>query len=227
MKSLPRFRGPSLLVVAISHIVLFAAGLAVAALLRHGAAYVTPFAPGEEVQAFFARDPIAVRVSSFFLLGSAIPLGIFTVTLSSLLRYLGVRAAGVEIAQFGGLTASIALFLSGLTTWILSVADVTTSAAVVKAVAFFSFLSGGVVYALGFGLLVAGASVTCYFMRLLPRWIVAMGMLLAVTGELSWFSLIMYPANFFIPFTRFVGFAWMILAAIALTRAMRARLNQA
>jgi hypothetical protein len=37
-------------------------------------------------------------------------------------------------------------------------------------------------------------------------------------GELSWFSLVAYPANFFIPITRFLGYLWMLLAAIALTR---------
>jgi hypothetical protein len=73
-------------------------------------------------------------------------------------------------------------------------------------------------YAIGFGLFAAGISVTSYFLRLLPRWLTFLGIVLAITGELSWFSLIAYPANFFIPITRFVGFIWMLLAAIALTR---------
>jgi hypothetical protein len=60
--------------------------------------------------------------------------------------------------------------------------------------------------------------VTSYFTRLIPRWLTFLGIVLAITGELSWFSLIAYPANFFIPITRFVGFIWMLLAAIALTR---------
>lgn len=222
MKSAPRFRGPSLILVAIAHIVLFASGLVAGALLRHGAGYVTPFAPAEQVRVFFAQNPAAVRMSSFFLLGSAVPFGIFTVTIVSWLRFRGVRAAGTEIARLGGLTATISLFLSGITGWILSVPDVTVSTPVVKAIFFFSFLSGGVLYALGFGLLAAGVSITSYFMRLLPRWITALGILLTITGELSWFSLIAYPANFFIPITRFAGFLWMLLAAFALTRTSKA-----
>jgi hypothetical protein len=43
-------------------------------------------------------------------------------------------------------------------------------------------------------------------------------MLVAIAGELSWFSLIAYPANFFIPITRYLGFIWMLSVAIALTR---------
>jgi hypothetical protein len=217
-KATPRFRGPSLILLATAHILIFAAGLAVGAMLRHGAPFVTPFAPAEQLRSFFAANPAAVRVSNFFLFGSAIPFGLFAVTAVSRLRFLGVRAAGTNIALFGGLAAAIALFLSGMLGWILSVPEVSASAHVVKAIAFLNFLSGGALYAVGFGLMAAGISVTSYFMRLLPRWIVAMGMFVALTGELSSLSLVAYPANFFIPVTRFVGFLWMLLVAVSLTK---------
>ena len=114
--------------------------------------------------------------------------------------------------------ATIALLLSGIVGWVLSVPEVSASAPVVKAIDFLNFLLGGVVYAVGFGLLAAGVSVTIYFMRLLPRWLVALGMLVALAGELSSISLIAYPANFSIPITRFVGFIWMLSVAVALTK---------
>jgi len=221
MKPVPRFRGPSLIALALVHILVFAAGLVSAGILRHGAGYVTPFAPAEEVRLFFAQSPQAVRVSSLFLFGSAVPLGIFAVTVVSLLRFLGVRAAGTDIAFFGGLAASISVFLSGIATWILSVPEVSLSAPLAKAFSFLSFLCGGMFFAVGFGLFTAGVSVTSYFTRVLPRWLAAWGILLAIAGELSWLSLVSYPANFFIPITRYVGFIWMILASIALTRRSR------
>jgi hypothetical protein len=218
MKSLPRFRGPSIILLASVHIVLFVAGLVAGAALRHGGSFVTPFAPAEQVRMFFTQSPMAVRVSSFFLFGSAVPFGIFAVTTVSRLRFMGVRAAGTNITLLGGVVAAIALFFSGIAGWILSVPDVSDSAAVVKVIYFLSFLCGGVLYAIGFGLFAAGVSVTSYFVRLLPRWLAFLGIFLAITGELSWFSLIAYPANFFIPITRFAGFIWMLLAAVALTR---------
>jgi hypothetical protein len=219
MKSTPRFRGPSLLLLATVHFLLFAGGLVAGAALRHGGGFVTPFAPAEDLRAFLAISPTAVRVSNFFLFGSAVPFGIFAVTVVSRLRYLRVRAAGTNIALLGGLIATIALILSGGVGWILSVPEVLASAPIVKAVNFLNFLLGGVVFAVGFGLLAAGVSVTCYFMRLLPRWLVALGMLLALTGELSSLSLVAYPANFFIPITRYLGFIWMFSVAVALTKA--------
>ena len=218
MKQTPRFRGPSLLLLAIVHLLIFASGLVAAAVLRHATRFVTPFAPAEELRAFLAVSPTAVRVSNFFLFGSAIPFGIFAVTTVSRLRYMGVRAAGTNIALLGGLIATMALILSGIVGWILSVPEVLASTPVVKMVNFLNFLLGGVVFSVGFGLLAAGVSVTCYFTRLLPRWLVAFGMLMALTGELASLSLVAYPANFFIPITRYLGFIWMISVAVALTR---------
>jgi hypothetical protein len=218
MKSIPRFRGPSIILLASVHIVLFVAGLVAGSVLRHGGSFVTPFSPGEQVRMFFVHSPMAVRLSSFFLFGSAVPFGIFAVTTVSRLRFMGVRAAGTNITLLGGLVAAVALFFSGIAGWVLSIPDISDSVAVVKAIYFLSFLCGGVLYAIGFGLFAAGVSVTSHFMRLLPRWLTFLGIFVAITGELSWFSLIAYPANFFIPITRFVGFIWMVLAAVALTQ---------
>src|SRR5271155_2919374 len=154
-KSIAPFRGPSLILLATVQFLLFVAGLVTASLLRHGAHFVTPFAPTEELRAFLALSPTAVRVSSFFLFGSAVPFGIFAVTTVSRLRFMGVRAAGTNIALLGGMAATIALFLSGTAGWILSSPEVTVSAPLVKAIYLLSFLCGGVLYAVGFGLLAA------------------------------------------------------------------------
>jgi hypothetical protein len=226
MKHPPRFRGPSLILLATVHILLFAANLAAVAALRHGAPFVNPFAPAADVSAFFLLNPAAVRIGSFLMFGSAIPFGIFAVTAVSRMRFLGVRAAGINIALFGGITAAIVLMVSALSGWVLSVPEAAGSAVLAKAIFFLSFLFGGVAYAVGFGLLAAGISVTGYFTCILPRWLVVLGMVVAVAGEFSSLSLIAYPANFLIPITRYVGFVWMLLAAVKLTQA-RGRLQSA
>src|SRR5271155_1935575 len=150
-KPIQQFRGPSLILLATVHILIFAAGLVAAATLRHGAPYVTPFAAAEAVRLFFAQSPNAVRVSNFFLFGSAVPFGIFAVTIVSRLRFMGVRAAGTNIALIGGLTATTALILSGVAGWVVSVPEVSASAQAAKAIFFLSFLLGGLVYSVGFG----------------------------------------------------------------------------
>ena len=220
MKSNPRFpfRGPSLVLLAIVHVLLFVAGLVAASMLRHGASYVTPFASAEALRSFLELSPAAVRISNFFLFASAVPFGIFAVTAVNRLRFMGVRATGTDIALLGGLIATIALIISGSAGWILSVPDVLASGPVVKTIVFLNFLFGGVVFAVGFGLFAAGVSVTSHYMRLLSRWMVVLGMVVAIAGELSSFSLIAFPANFFIPVTRYLGVIWMLSVAVGLTK---------
>jgi hypothetical protein len=216
-----RFAGPPLSPLAVVYTGLFVASIVCAALLRHGAPFVTPFGDAEAARAFFAANPLAVKVSAFFFFGSAVPLAIYTATVVSRQRYLGVRAAGTNIALFGGFAASGAIAISGLCTWVLSVPEVATSLVAVRVLYFLSFLFGGAGFAVAFGLFVAGVSVTSHFARLLPRWLVVLGMIVAATGELSSLSLIAFPANLAIPVTRFVGFAWLILVGNRLPDAPR------
>src|SRR3984893_6901593 len=218
MKSTPptRFAGPPLLPLAIVHTLLFIASVVSAALLRHGAPFVTPFGDAEAARVFFAANPLAFKTSAFFFFGSAVPLAIYAATVVSRLRYLGVRAAGTNIALFGGFAASGAIAISGLCTWVLSVPEVSASLVATRVLYFISFLFGGAAFAVAFGLLAAGVSVTSYFAGLLPRWLVVLGMIVAVAGELSFLSLLASPTNLAIPITRFLGFAWLILVAVRL-----------
>jgi hypothetical protein len=221
MKQFSPFHGPSLILLGSVHILLFAANLVAAAVLRHGAPYVNPFAAAETVRAFFALNPSAGRISSFFLYGSAIPFGLFSVTVANRLRFLGVRATGTSIAVFGGYAAAGALALSGLFGWVLSLPDVNASASLVRALFFLSFLFGGNAFAVGFGLLIAGVSITSHFARLLPSWLNAFGMFIAVAGELASLGLVMSPANFLIPITRYLGFVWLLLIAVKMPATRR------
>ena len=223
MKSTPpiRFAGPPLLPVAIAYTLLFVANIASAVLLRHGPPFVTPFGDAEAARAFFAANPFAVKVSAFFFFGSAVPLAIYTATIVSRLQYLGVRAAGTNIALFGGFAASGAIAISALCAWVLSVPEVSASLVATRVLYFMSFLFGGVGFAVAFGLFAAGVSVTSHLARLLPRWLGVLGLIVAVAGELSSLSLIAYSPNLAIPVTRFVGFVWLILVGARLPETLR------
>ena len=98
--------GPSLLTLAIVYTLLVAASIISGLLLKHGLAVINPYSPAEEARRFFSENPLALRVSSFFLFGSSVPLGIYAATVVSRLRFLGVRAAGAYIALGGGFAAS-------------------------------------------------------------------------------------------------------------------------
>jgi hypothetical protein len=216
-----RFAGPPLLPLAAVYTLLFVANIVSVVLLRQGPPAVTPFGDAEVARAFFAANRFAIKVSAFFFFGSAVPLAIYAATVVSRLRYLGVRAAGTNIALFGGFAASGAIAISGLCTWVLSVPEVSASLVATRVLYFVSFLFGGAGFAVAFGLLAAGVSVTSHFARLLPRWLVVLGLVVAVAGEMSSLSLIAYPANLAIPATRFVGIAWLLLVGGRLPATLR------
>src|SRR5262249_14424876 len=139
-------------------------------------------------------------------------------TVVSRLQFLGVRAAGVQIALFGGLMTAWNLALSALVLWVMAYPGIAQEAGVLRALYYVVYAVGGVGYSVPLGLLIAGVSVTAGFRRLLPRWLVTSGLVLAVCGELSWLSLVFPALLFFIPLTRFPGFLWLITTGFLLPR---------
>jgi hypothetical protein len=223
-----RHRGPPLLLLALVHLALFAGGILAVTAFAGGERYPSPFEDEGMARAFFAANDGAMRANGFFHFASAIPLGLFTATIVSRLRFLGVRAAGELIALFGGLSAALALMLSGICGWVLSDGAVVQSVAAARALQLLAFAFGGPVFVALFGLLVAGVSVTCGFRRLLPRWLLAFGLGIAVVAELSTLTLLVPALVYLIPIARVTGLLWLIATALKLpvTRAGEIQLEQ-
>ena len=210
-------RGPPLGVLAIVFTVLFNAGLWFVISFSTGAPHFPgPWESAETIGAYFRDQPHAVLLCAFLQFGSAIPLGLFTATVVSRLRFLGARVAGVHIALFGGLMTTFNLALSALVMWVMAYPGIAQDTAVVRALYYLTFAVGGVGYSVPLGLLIAGVSVPSGFMKFLPRWLVVFGLAIGLCGELSWLSLVFPQAIYLIPLTRFPGFIWLILAGFML-----------
>jgi hypothetical protein len=216
-------RGPSLILLSATYLVLFVAGVVIATRLAGGQPYVSPFASDVVILEFFRMHADAVRFQAFIVFASAIPLGIYAATVSSRLRFLGIRAAGPTIALFGGFGASIILVLSGMAQWVLSQHNISASSAATLSWQDFAFMTGGPGYACLLGLLIAGVAVPSFFLRLLPRWVCYWGIGLGLAGQLSLLSLLSPHAVYFVPITRFLGFGWLIVCGFKLPRTARSQ----
>jgi hypothetical protein len=221
--SLPRarHRGPPLAAVAGVHVALFVASLVVATVMTGGAHFPSPFQPAGLSQAYFAEHARAVGTAACLQFGAAIPLGIFTGSIVSRLRFLGVEVAGVFIALFGGFAASLLLASSALVQWVIAQPSLAESQDLVRALHLLAFALGGPGYVVPMGLLLAGIAVTGGLHRLLPKWLMWSGVVLAAIAELSTLSLMFSACAYLLPLARFPGFAWLLLAAFLLPDARK------
>jgi len=210
--------GPNPGIVPIVYTLLFNAGLYFVISFTGGPHFPGPWESSETIAAYFQGHSTAVLACAFLQFGAAIPLGIFTATMVSRLQFLGVRVAGAHIALFGGLMSAFNMAASALVLWVMAYPGIAHDAAVLRALYYLTFALGGVGFSVPLGLLMAGICVPAVFFKLLPKWLVVFGVVLAVIGELSALSLVIPNALFLIPLTRFPAFIWLIGAGFALPK---------
>jgi hypothetical protein len=199
--------GPPLGVLAAISLGLALAGLAAA--VAAGRAFASPFAPtGQPLD--YDRHGVALRLSATLLFGSAVPLGIFAATAYTRLLRLGVRVPGPSIGFFGGVTASLMLMLSATAGWVLSQPGVGSNAAVSRALSLLAHLTGGVGFAVGLGLLVAGVAVPALVLRLAPRWLAWTGLAVAAVSEVGFLAMAIPGLQVLLPVGRYAGLAWLV-----------------
>jgi hypothetical protein len=215
-----RHKGPPLGLLAIIFTLLFNLGLSfVISFSSTTPHYPNPTETAETIETYFRNQVRDVLMCAFFQFGSAIPLGLYVVNVVSRLRFLGIQAAGTYIALFGGLMTAVNLALSALVLWVMAYPDMAQDTSTIRALYYIVFAVGGVGYSVPLGIFFAGVSVSAGFAKLLPKWLVIFGLILAASGEFSWFSLIFPNMLFLIPITRFLGFVWLIIAGFKLPKA--------
>ena len=211
-------RGPSLGALGVVFVSLFALSLAVTMAMTGGARFPTPYEPVALAQDYFSRYANAIRIAAFLQFGAAIPLGIYTATVTSRLKFLGMRAAGTDIALFGGFAASIFLALSAGAGWALTQPGMAAEAGALRALQLLGFATGGPGHVVTLGLLLAGVSVPSAFAKLIPPWIVWLGLIVATICELSALSLVFPMAGILLPLGRFPSFIWLIGAGFTMPK---------
>jgi hypothetical protein len=217
----PTQAGPPLAPLAAISLGLLIAGLAVG--VATAGVMPLPYGSDAAIQGYVAgHHPAAVAVS-VGTFGSSIPLAIYAATVSARLRQLGITAPGATIALAGGLLASAALALSSLTAWTLSRPEVTSDAALVRALYYLTYLAGGPWHVVTLGLLIAGIAVPGLIVGLLSRSVAWTGLVIAGLAELATLVLIWPGLSPLLPVARVTGLVWLILAGALLPLRRRNR----
>ncbi|HET9743549.1 MAG TPA: hypothetical protein VFQ00_12425 [Terriglobales bacterium] len=227
-----RHAGPHLGMLAIVYTVLFIAGLT--AVSGFGAPlgvkppyFPGPWEPASVIVSYFQTHATNALICSFLQFGALIPLGIFAGAIVSRLRFLGITAAGPNIALFGGFLTVFDGIAAGFAIWTMVHPGVAQNVLVTPALYYLSFAFGGPGFSVPMGLLIAGICIPAMFRKLLPKWLIVFGLVLAVAGELSWLNLVFPKLIFLIPLVRFPGFIWLIATGFLMPKAAARPAQQA
>lgn len=209
---------PPLWLLALLYTILFNAGLFPVTMYGGMPYWPGPWQPPADIIYFFQTQTTRVLACLLLQTGAVICLGLFTAVVVSRLQFLGVRAAGVSIALFGGFFTVFDSFAAGMATWTLIRPVVAQTPSSILALNYLSYAFGGPGFSIPMGLLMAGVSVSAGLSKLIPRWVMILGLVLAAAGELSLFHLIFPKLLFLIPLTRFPGFIWILAVGFTLPK---------
>ncbi len=222
-----RPRGPHPGAIAVVAFALTVMSIAIPA--ANGGVPISPFDSASSVVDHYLNHGLATRLNGLFLFLASVPTGIFGAAAVSRMRQDGIRVPGTAIAYFGAITASVCLATSGFVQWALGESASAADTSMIRPLAYLGFALGGVGYAGGLGLLIAGIAVPMLVVRAAPRWYGALGMVIAVIAELGFLALVDKDLAFALPIARFGGSLWLIGAGfiIAAGRFRRPRTGPA
>jgi hypothetical protein len=206
--------GPPLALVAALCVGLLFGGLAIGVTL--GGVMPLPYGSLAAVQHYVRAEPVAVQVIAVAVFASSVPLAVYAAAASARLRQLGVAAPGATIALAGGILAAGALGLTGLVAWTLSWPEISTDAALVRALYLLVFLLGGAGHLVALGLLVAGMAVPSLSSGLLPRPLAWAGLAIAGLSESTVLVLVWPVLGPILPVARVSALAWLVVAGARL-----------
>jgi hypothetical protein len=189
----------------------FVGGVA-GALALSDAPYPRPGARLDQIRRYFSDNAGPARISIAGQLISAAALGVFAGSVFRLARHSGRGSGGLQAAALAGGAASVGtLAVSALTS-----AQLTRGAADQPAAALKlherAFVAGGPLHGPGIGLLMGALGLAGLRTRALPNWLCVASLATAAAGLLAPLALILEPAVWLVPASRFPG---LLLSAIA------------
>ncbi|MEU7072782.1 DUF4386 domain-containing protein [Streptomyces narbonensis] len=179
-----------------------------------------PDAPGGEVLRHVRDNGTAIDLGAFLLLVAAVLLVPVAATLARLTAQGQRQGQGAAAATLiaGGVLASGALASSAALSWTLGRLPEGAPAALARALADLSFLTGGVGYAVSFALLASGACLAARGSGTLPRACATTGLVISAAGLAAPLTLLALDFGYLLPVVRFGGTAWLVWTAVALVR---------
>jgi hypothetical protein len=180
-----------------------------------------PWTSQEALQAFYREHQLAARLEALFAISAAMPLAVLTAVLSTRLRQHQINVPGPQIALIGGAVAAGLLGIAGLINLALIAPEVSELLPLLAFGQQLKMALGGTGFAAFMGLLVAGIAVPGVIVRVLPRALAWIGIVLAFVCELAVLTTLTPALNLLLPIARFGSLLWLLTAASTLSNSAR------
>jgi len=180
--------------------------------------FPAPTQSSEEIISYFQNESNKVRITAFMQFCSAIVLGLFVAVIVNRIRRLSDKSSLVNLIFLGGLMATLFVTVSALLQWTLVQPDISKNGELTLPLYFLQFAFGGPGYSVPIGIFIAAISISAWYKKFLPKWLIVFGVILGIFGIASVLDLLSHTALPFIPLTRFPGFIWMIIAGFLIQR---------
>lgn len=206
----------SLIAFTAFHFLFFFASLVAIPILAPGSRIPNPFGDDANMRTFFLSAASAIRVSDFLQFASALCLGAASALFSDAFEQTGDGRTAQWLIVAGGSGTAIMLALSSLFSWAVVSPGAADLGPALHAFQFIPFLLGGPGWAGFFAIFLAG--VTIGARELLPRWLRIAGYFLIFVSAAATPVLLSIVFSPCLPIARFLGFVWLIVSSVYLTR---------
>jgi hypothetical protein len=178
----------------------------------------TPFDTPQAIVRYYTDNAAVSQLTGLMIFWSAVALALFSALAWSQLNCLAPYGASPAIGAVGGLLAAALLMISAAGQIVLGHSGITEAPAVLRAIQFFQFLCGGPVHTTALGISIFGLAGSLWFIGRTPRWLLAVGFVIAVIAMLSSLTMVVAHVGPLIPLARFTGLVWLVTIAFVIPR---------
>ncbi len=177
-----------------------------------GGTFPRPTDPMDQVQAFFKVQATAVGYNAGMGILAGVALLAFSAAMSDFLKRAGRTGAAPNVVLAGGALSAGLLMIGSGAMAILAESDLSSDAASTQLLYQVSFWLGGPLHVAALGLMMAAAAVG--LRGILPKWLNGFGLTVGVAATLASYTALVPFAVAFTPIGRFLGFAYLAVAAV-------------
>ncbi|HEX4215075.1 MAG TPA: hypothetical protein VIA06_17280 [Candidatus Dormibacteraeota bacterium] len=203
--------------VAAVYAALFVAGLYFVTGLHTAPGLPAPGDSQATIVRYFLVNTQAVRTSVYLSLLAELALGVLTAIIAGRLLAQGVAAELTQIVLFAGFATALVQTSSHICEWVLTWPGLGRGA--MLGLYYLLYGLGGPGFSVLMGFLCGAVAIVGSRRGLLPRWIVGVGLVIAVIGAISSITFLMpttFPFTVAIPLTRFPALAWLVAVGLSL-----------